>query len=366
MAPVVKELERHRERITSVVCATAQHREMLDQVLRFFDIEPQYDLGVMGPGQTPSQVAAAVLARLEPILTQERPDWVLVQGDTTTALSAALGAFYAEARVGHVEAGLRTFDKARPFPEEANRVVTDALADLCFAPTSRARENLLREGVTDSAIRVTGNTGIDALLHVASRSDVAEQAQVARLPRDRRLILVTAHRRESFGAPLRSLCEALRELAQRFAGDVHLVYPVHPNENVATPVREALGGIPNLTLIEPLEYGSLVHLMQRCVLVLTDSGGIQEEAPTLGVPVLVLRDASERPEGMEAGVARLVGTDRGAIVSETSRLLEDGEAHAQMARAVSPYGDGRAAERIVAALLDYEHSEVNPPVRGIR
>ena len=365
MAPVVKELERHRERITSFVCATAQHREMLDQVLRFFEIEPQYDLGVMGPDQTPSQVAASVLVRLEPILVQERPDWVLVQGDTTTALSAALGAFYTGARVGHVEAGLRTFDKGRPFPEEVNRVVTDALAHLCFAPTPRARENLLREGINDSAIRVTGNTGIDALLQVASRSHAREEGRLACLPRDRRLILVTAHRRESFGAPLRSLCEALCELARRFAGDVHLVYPVHPNENVARPVREELGGISNLTLIEPLEYGSLVQLMQRCVLVLTDSGGIQEEAPTLGVPVLVLRDASERPEGLEAGVARLVGTDRETIVSETSRLLEDAQAYSQMARAVSPYGDGRAAERIVAALLDCQRCEANRPIRGV-
>ena len=353
MAPVLRELERYRDEIRSVVCVTAQHREMLQQLLDLFEITPDHDLNVMQVDQTPVQVAAAVLGRLEPILIQEKPDWVLVQGDTTTVAAAALAAFYTGARVGHVEAGLRTFDKRRPFPEEVNRVVTDAVADLYFAPTPRARENLLREGIADSAVRVTGNTGIDSLLYVSTRDYDWERGPLASIPRERRLILVTAHRRESFGAPLGSVCEALRELAQRFVGDIHLVYPVHPNTNVAKPVREALAGIPNVALIDPLDYISLVHLMKRCVFVLTDSGGIQEEAPTLGVPVLVMREKNERPEGVEAGVARLVGTERRTIVAEASRLLEDAKAHARMSRTASPYGDGRAAERIVGALLAY-------------
>lgn len=351
MAPVIKELERHPDRVVSRVCVTAQHRQMLDQVLDLFAMAPDYDLDVMLPDQSPTQAAAAVLTRLEPVLQGERPDWVLVQGDTTTVAAASLAAFYAHTRVGHVEAGLRTHDKYQPFPEEINRRIAGVTADLHFAPTAWARDNLLREGVPETAIRVTGNPVIDALRMVVNLAYNPSGGPLNDVPWTRRLVLVTAHRRENFGQPQEQICLALRDLAQAYAGDIHLVYPVHPNPNVQEPARRLLEAVPGITLTDPLDYVPLVHLLKHAYLVLTDSGGLQEEAPGLGKPVLVLREVTERPEGVQAGSARLVGTDRARIVAETSCLLDQPAEYARMARAVNPYGDGHAAERIVASLL---------------
>jgi UDP-N-acetylglucosamine 2-epimerase (non-hydrolysing) len=351
MAPVLKALEAHPDRAESRVCVTAQHRQMLDQVLELFDIVPDHDLDLMTEDQTLAQVTASVFTHLEPVLAAERPDWVLVQGDTTTVMAASLLAFYRRINVGHVEAGLRTRDKYRPFPEEINRRVAGVVADLHFAPTTWARDNLLHEGVVPETIYVTGNPVIDALLMVAGRPYHPEAGPLAGLPWERRLILVTAHRRENFGRPLERICAALAEIACRYPGDVHIVYPVHLNPHVQGPVYRLLRDVPNITLLPPLDYLPLVHLMKRCTLVLTDSGGIQEEAPGLGVPVLVLREVTERPEGVEAGTVRLVGTRTEDILRETSRLLDDPAAYQHMAQAVNPYGDGHAAEYIVEALL---------------
>jgi UDP-N-acetylglucosamine 2-epimerase (non-hydrolysing) len=349
MAPVIQELRRRADRFEVQVCATGQHREMLDQVLDLFGIEPDVDLDLMQPGQTPSQVAARVLVGLEPVLREERPDWVLVQGDTTTVMAAALCAQHNRVRVGHVEAGLRSFDRAHPFPEEMNRVVADHVSDLHFAPTPRAQENLLREGIPEAGIHVTGNTVIDALLQVAAQPwEPGDGDPLRQLDGGKRLILVTAHRRENLGLPLVGICTALGELAGR--GDVQVVYPVHLNPKVWDPVHKALAGLPNVLLVEPVDYRRLVYLMKRSRLVLTDSGGIQEEAPSLGVPVLVLREVTERLEGVEAGTARVVGTDPERIVTEATRVLDDGEAYRAMAQVVNPYGDGRAARRIARGL----------------
>jgi UDP-N-acetylglucosamine 2-epimerase (non-hydrolysing) len=360
MAPIIQELKRHatpqsphatEPRFAVRVCATAQHREMLDQVLELFGIVPDTDLDLMQPGQTLSQVAARVLLALEPELRAWHPDWVLVQGDTTTVMAASLCAHYNGIRVGHVEAGLRSFDRANPFPEEMNRVVADHVGDLHFAPTTRAARNLRREGILEGQIHITGNTVIDALLQVAARPWEPPPGDYLRqLDPEKRLILVTAHRRESFGAPLKAICAALRQLAAR--GDVQIVYPVHLNPSVSHPVRQALSDLPGVFLLPPVDYQHLVYLMKRSSLVLTDSGGIQEEAPSLGVPVLVLREVTERPEGVEAGTARVVGTDPATIVSEATRLLDDELAYEAMAQAVNPYGDGRAAARIVHALWE--------------
>jgi len=356
MAPIVQELARHHDRIQSVVCVTAQHRQMLDQVLKLFEIVPNYDLDVMQDSQSPVQVAAAVLTKLEPVLRTECFDWVLVQGDTTTVVAAAMVAFYTRAKVGHVEAGLRTYDKYNPFPEEVNRRVASVIADLHFAPTQRAKENLICEGVREQSIRVTGNPVIDALQAVAGLPYDPASGLLKGLPWDRRLILVTAHRRENFGAPLEQICLALRDIALAYPGDVHIVYPVHLNPNVQEPVHRILDRVPGVTLTDPLEYLPLVYLMKHATLVLTDSGGIQEEAPGLGKPVLVLREVTERPEAVEAGTVRLVGTCRNQIVEWTERLLGDPVEYGRMARAVNPYGDGQAARRIVEAILNEEQS----------
>jgi UDP-N-acetylglucosamine 2-epimerase (non-hydrolysing) len=351
LAPVIQELRRHPQRFDARVCATAQHREMLDQVLDLFGIVPEVDLDLMEPGQTPSQVAARVLLGLEPVLRDWRPHWVLVQGDTTTVMAAALCAHYNRVRVGHVEAGLRSHDRANPFPEEMNRVVADHVSDLHFAPTQRAHDNLLREGIPASCIHITGNTVIDALLQVAGRSwEPSGSDPLGQLDPEKRWILVTAHRRESFGDPLLGICSAVRALASR--GDVQVIYPVHRNPSVWDPVHAALGDVPGIRLLPPLSYERLVYLMKRSTLVLTDSGGIQEEAPSLGLPVLVLREVTERPEGVEAGAARVVGTRPERIVAEASRLLDDAQAYEAMAEVPNPYGDGHAARRVVAALAD--------------
>ncbi len=350
MAPVVRALARRPDQFVSITCSTGQHREMLDQALGIFGLTPDHDLRVMQPGQTPTQAMARMLAAFEPLLAEVRPDWVLVQGDTTSVLAAAIATHYAQAHIGHVEAGLRTGDRWNPFPEEMNRVLADHLADLCFAPTERARHNLLAEGIADSAIRVTGNTVVDALRMILALPSLPHSAALEAIAARGRVVLVTAHRRENLGAPLERICQALRTLAGRYP-DVQFVYPVHLNPRVRQTAFGLLSGLGNLHLLDPLDYFELVWLLRRSVLVLTDSGGIQEEAPTLGVPVLVLRETTERPEAIEAGVARLVGTDVARIVDEASRLLADPAAHAAMAQAVNPYGDGRAAERVVEGLL---------------
>jgi UDP-N-acetylglucosamine 2-epimerase (non-hydrolysing) len=350
LGPVIHELSRHPDEIVSRVCVTAQHRDMLDQVLEIFGLVPDYDLDVMQDNQTPTQVASTVLARLEPILRDERADWVLVQGDTTTVAVAALAAFYARARVGHVEAGLRTGDRWQPFPEEINRRVAGVIADRHFAPTERARQNLLREDVPDARILVTGNPGIDALRWITAKPAPSEVASLE-APAGARLLLVTAHRRENFGEPLESICLALRDLVERYRDAIRIVYPVHRNPNVWGPAHQLLAGVPHITLCPPLDYLTNLHLMQRAYLVATDSGGIQEEATGLGVPALVLREVTERPEGVETGALRIVGTDRSRIVTEATRLLDDRAEYQRMAQARNPFGDGHAAERIVASLL---------------
>lgn len=348
LAPVLAELNKHK--VTSVVCVTAQHREMLDQVLALFAIQPNYDLAIMQPNQTLAELTARVLTKLDEVLRIEQPDWVLVQGDTTTVMVAALAAFYHRVKVGHVEAGLRSFDKYQPFPEEINRKIATSVSDLHFAPTELSKQNLLREGVPEANIIVTGNTVIDALLQVAEKPYDWDSSPLAAIPRDKRIILVTAHRRENFGTPLQNICVALRTIAERYP-DVHIVYPVHLNPNVQTVVHQTLANIANITLLQPLEYLPLVQLLKQSFLVVTDSGGIQEEAPGLGKPVLVLREVTERPEGVTAGTVKLVGTDTGKIVREIELLLTDKNEYDRMARAVNPYGDGYASQRIVTKLL---------------
>ncbi len=309
------------------------------------------DLDAMSGNQTPCGVAAAVLQGLEDVIREEPPDWLLVQGDTTTAMAASIAAFYGRVRVGHVEAGLRTWDRNHPFPEEINRRLISVVADLHFAPTELSRENLLRESIPEEQIVVTGNPVIDALLLVADMPDAPAGSLLRDIPDDKRLIVVTAHRRENHGEGIQSICSSLASIAEQ-RDDVHIVYPVHLNPNVREPVYELLDGVPGITLLPPLDYVSLVHLMKRASLILTDSGGIQEEAPSLGKPVLVLREKTERPEGVEAGTVRIVGTHAETILSETYRLLDDEQEYRRMATEANPYGDGHAAERIVAAMLD--------------
>jgi UDP-N-acetylglucosamine 2-epimerase (non-hydrolysing) len=342
MAPVVHELRRHADLETRLI-VTAQHREMLDQVLAAFDLRPDRDLDLMRPGAGLAELTARLVGALDEALADERPDFVLVQGDTTTVFTAGLAAFYRQIPVGHVEAGLRSGDRYDPFPEEINRRLAGVVATLHFAPTERARANLRREGVPDQAISLTGNTAIDALRYTLERLPPPPPAS------DRRLILTTLHRRENWGARMRSACEGLRDvLAER--ADVELVLPMHRNPVVRATIQEVLGGQERVELTEPLDYPGLVDLQRRAHLVVTDSGGIQEEAPSLGKPILVLRETTERPEGVEAGCARLIGTDRARVRAETLRLLDDPAAYAAMARVANPYGDGRAAERIVAAV----------------
>lgn len=354
MAPVVAAL-RASSRIEARVCVTGQHRSMLDSVLQAFGLTPDDDLDVMGPNQGLSEVFARILTRLDPILAAWRPDIVLVQGDTATSTAGALAAFYRGIDVGHVEAGLRTGDMTSPWPEEGNRRLTAVVTKRHYAPTERARLALLAEGYTEESVRVTGNTVIDALLHTVEATlrdgplKRAIEAEFAWIDRRKRLVLVTGHRRESFGEGFRGICGALAALAER--PDVEIVYPVHLNPNVRGPVFAHLGQRSNVRLIEPVDYPRFVALMARAHLILTDSGGIQEEAPALRKPVLVMRDTSERPEAIEAGVARLVGTDPGSIVAAVSALLDDPRLYAAMANGASPFGDGCASERIVADLL---------------
>ena len=354
MAPVVKAMIA-TSGIDARVCVTAQHRDMLDQVLGLFGIHPDYDLNIMKGGQDLTHITSAVLAGLRPVLGDFKPDRILVHGDTTTTLAASLAAFYRKIPVAHVEAGLRTGDIHRPFPEEMNRKLTDAIADLYFAPTEIAAANLRAEGAPQSRIIVTGNTVIDALFHVTAllRGDVRlrqeMKAQFPYLADGRRLILVTGHRRENFGEGFERICAALARLSER--DDVSIVYPVHLNPNVREPVGRTLGDRAGIHLIEPLEYLPFVYLMEQAYLIITDSGGIQEEAPALGKPVLVTREVTERPEAVDAGTVKLVGTAIEAIVGESERLLDDDDVHAAMSRAHNPYGDGKASERIVKEIM---------------
>jgi UDP-N-acetylglucosamine 2-epimerase (non-hydrolysing) len=324
---------------------------MFDEVLSLFGIVPDYDLDVMQEAQSPTQIAAKVLAKLERVLVAEQPDWVLVQGDTTTAMAAAVAAFYTKARVGHVEAGLRTYDKSEPFPEEINRRIAGTVADLHFAPTKRACENLLRENVPAENILLTGNPVVDALFAIAEFPYDFDSGPLTGIPRDKRILLVTAHRRENFGQPLETICRALRRIADSYHSSAHIVYPVHLNPNVWGPVHRMLSGTPGITLLPPLSYLSFIKLLKQSYLVLTDSGGLQEEAPCLGKPVLVLRNNTERPEAVEAGTSRLVGLVVENIVDETARLLDNEHAYQQMGRGILCYGNGKAAQRIVSGLL---------------
>jgi len=352
MAPVVKVLERHSDRVECCVCVTAQHREMLDSVLRLFNVTPKYDLNVMTEDQPLGRLTASILTSLDPVLERERPDWLLVQGDTTTAMAAALLGFYHHVQIGHIEAGLRTHDKYAPFPEEINRRIADTLADVYFAPTEWARDNLIREGTDPDSVFLTGNPVIDALHIIADKPYDPSDSPLESIDWNKRILLVTAHRRENFGAPLEGICTALTQIANRYSNGVEIVYPVHLNPSVQRGVRSILSGYPNIKLLPPLDYQPLVYLMRESYLILTDSGGIQEEAPSLGKPVLVLRDKTERPEGVKAGTAKLIGTHTEDILRETNRLIDDPCAYEEMAKAVNPYGDGHAAERIADVLLN--------------
>ena len=348
MAPIVRLLAQTAG-MESRVCVTAQHRQMLDQVLKLFEIKPFYDLNLMREDQSLAQLSADIFTYLDPVFDDFQPDWVLAQGDTTTVAITALLSYFRRVKFGHVEAGLRTHDKWQPFPEEINRRVAGVTADLHFAPTEWAKNNLLHEGIKEGSIKVTGNTVIDALQFVAKQPEPEEVKKI--IPADgknQRLILVTAHRRENFGKPLEDICRALKLLAAR--GDVEIIYPVHLNPNVQEPVNRLLKGVKHVTLLAPLDYLPLVHLMKRAALILTDSGGIQEEAPAFGIPTLVLREVTERPEGVAAGTLKLVGTETSSIVSAAKRLLDDESEYAKMSGAANPYGDGHAAGRIVQHL----------------
>ncbi len=351
MAPVVHALRARPDLFESQICVSAQHRAMLDQVLGVFGLHADHDLDLMTPGQSPVQIVSRVLDRLPPLLREVGPSVLLVQGDTMTSFAAAFAAFLGRVPVGHVEAGLRTGDRWQPFPEEMNRVLTTRIADIHFAPTTKSRDQLLAEGIAPSDVVLTGNTVIDALLQTVRPSYQFTSPGLAALDASRRLVRVTTHRRESFGAPLRSTCAAIRELAGRFP-DLQFVLPVHPNPEVKGTVQSLLCDVPGVLLIEPVDYVEFVQLMNRATIILTDSGGVQEEAPSLGKPVLVLREVTERPEGVDAGTAVVVGTNQARIVEVACELLSSRAAYERMANAVSPYGDGHASERIVAALSE--------------
>ncbi|MCM1520989.1 MAG: UDP-N-acetylglucosamine 2-epimerase (non-hydrolyzing) [Lachnoclostridium sp.] len=365
MAPLVKHLQSRPDQFETIVTVTGQHRQMLDQVLEIFDIKPDYDLNIMKPGQDLYDITARVLTGMRDVIDQAKPDVILVHGDTTTSTAAALAAFYRQIPVGHVEAGLRTYNIYSPWPEEINRQMTSRIATYNFAPTPLSHDNLVAERIPDSSITITGNTVIDALYTVVDKikSDASLAAglddllresgyDTSRLDGDRRLVLITGHRRENFGEGFLNICNAIKELAEAYPG-VDFVYPMHLNPNVRRPINEVFGTEKrdNLYFIEPLEYLSFVHLMSKASVILTDSGGIQEEAPGLGIPVLVMRDTTERPEALDAGTVKLVGTDRKAIVENVSLLLDDPAAYKAMSQAVNPYGDGKACPRIADALL---------------
>ncbi|MGQ9630666.1 MAG: non-hydrolyzing UDP-N-acetylglucosamine 2-epimerase [bacterium] len=350
MAPLIKALKSDAH-FSASIAVTAQHREILDQVLRLFSITPDYDLNIMRKDQTPSEIVGRAITGLDKLLRERKPDAILVQGDTTTALAAALAGYHLKIKVGHVEAGLRTGDKFNPFPEEINRRLIGQIADFHFAPTQRAKENLAREGITENVF-VTGNTVVDALKEIVQKGYVFSTPELSALDYSRsRVILLTSHRRESWGKPLKNICEAVVEIVRKYP-DVEVVFPIHPNPKIRKTARNILNGLPRIHLLEPLNYGELINLMNRSHIVMTDSGGIQEEAATLGKPILTLRKMTERPEGVEAGVSRVVGTDRKEIVEQVSLLLDDGELHARMSRGSDLYGDGTAGLRIAALLKE--------------
>jgi UDP-N-acetylglucosamine 2-epimerase (non-hydrolysing) len=360
MAPVIHAMREDAAKFNTIICVTAQHRQMLDQVLELFDIVPDYDMDIMSDNQDLFDVTSRALTGLKSIIHKEQPDIVLVQGDTTTAFVASLAAFYLNIRIGHIEAGLRTYDKYHPFPEEKNRHMISVLADFHFAPTQWAKCNMLNEGIAAENIWVTGNTVIDALLMTLHQQSMADKGRSLEeyfknehkldlFCNSKRIILVTGHRRENFGEGFRNICEALKEISQQ-REDILIVYPVHLNPNVQEPVKTILDGIANVCLIEPLQYEPFVFLMSRSCLILTDSGGVQEEAPSMGKPVLVMRNTTERPEGVEAGVVKLVGTHKGKIVNETLSLLNDKQIYDKMAKSANPYGDGNSSKRIVEIL----------------
>ena len=354
MAPLIKEIQKS-ENFESKICVTAQHRQMLDQVLKIFEIEPDHDLNIMTSNQSLFDITAKIIAGLQEVLVSEKPDLVVVQGDTTTTFAASLAAFYTKTMVAHLEAGLRTMNKFAPFPEEINRRITSAIADIHLAPTPWARDNLLRENIDPKNVFVTGNTVIDALFSVVAilkKSHPNFDSLFKGIDFGKKVVLITGHRRENFGEGFRNICEAIRDLARTFP-DVEFVYPVHFNPNVRKPVNEILHGVRNVHLLEPLDYEPFVYAMERSCLILTDSGGVQEEAPSLGKPVLVMRDTTERPEAIEAGTVRLVGTDKKRIVDGVSTLLTDSAEYLRMSRAHNPYGDGLASQRIVKILSDW-------------
>lgn len=357
MAPLVKQFLKYPNEFDTKVCITAQHREMLDQVLNFFEIVPDFDLNLMKPNQNLYTLTGDIITGLKPVLEEFKPDYVFVHGDTTTTMASSIAAFYAGAKVCHVEAGLRTFDKWSPFPEEMNRQLTGRIADLNFAPTIASKENLLRENVAEKDILVTGNTVIDALLHSVSMVDKIDDLELEELKGkiniEKRIVLVTGHRRENHGEGFINICTALKEIAIKNP-DVQIIYPVHLNPNVLKPVHEMLGNIGNIKLIAPLAYPSFVWLMNKSYLIITDSGGVQEEAPSLGKPVLVMRDTTERPEAVEAGTVILVGTDTERIINEATKLLIDKSLYTEMSSLHNPYGDGTACEKIVNHLLQQD------------
>lgn len=351
IAPVIRELRKHPDKFICRICVTAQHRQMIDPLLKLFDIKPDYDLDIMQENQSLEYITNNVLTKIGRLIKKEKPDYLFVQGDTTTAMASSLAAFYRKIKIAHIEAGLRTWNKLHPYPEEINRKIIDSVSDLCFAPTERAKRNLLREGISEENIKVTGNTVIDALLDTASNSfDSKGTILEGILFNERKVILVTAHRRENFGQPLINICNAIKEIAVRYP-DVHFVYPVHFNPNIQKPVYSNLDGIENILLTKPLEYELFVHLMKRSYLILTDSGGLQEESPSLGKPVIVLREVTERPEAVETGTAVIAGTQPERIIEKVINLLDNKKDYERMSKAINPYGDGRASERIVSYLL---------------
>jgi len=355
LAPVIKSFQQNSNSIESVVCVTGQHREMLDQALNLFEIYPDYDLDLMKSNQTLVELSNETLYKINEIVIKVKPDLVLVQGDTTTALFACLAAYYNKVNIGHVEAGLRTHEKYDPFPEEINRKLITSIADIHFAPTQSARENLLNENISDSQIYVTGNSVIDALFWILEKNFELMSPCFEKIDFNKRIILVTAHRRESFGHYIEEICEGLAKLAKT-RDDIEIVYPVHLNPNIHQPVEKIVGWIPNIHLIPPLDYAVFISLMNKSHIILTDSGGIQEEAPSLGKPVLVLREVTERPEAVEAGTVKVVGRTSEKIVHEVSILLDDEKEYNKMARAINPYGDGKASRRIINFILKWLES----------
>jgi UDP-N-acetylglucosamine 2-epimerase (non-hydrolysing) len=354
VAPIIKELKRFPDKFICQTCITGQHRQMVEPLLKIFNIKPDFDLDIMRKNQTLEYITTSVVNKVSELIKAENPDYLMVQGDTTTAMAASLSAFYNRLKIAHIEAGLRTWNKYEPYPEEINRRIIDSLSDLCFAHTEQAKNNLIKEGIETDKIKVTGNTVIDALLDVANKSFPIESTILERLPKNnKKIILVTAHRRENFGQPINDICKAIKEIAKQ-RDDVYFIYPVHLNPNIQKPVYFHLDDIENVLLVAPLEYVEVVHLMKRAFIIMTDSGGLQEESPSLGKPVLVLRDVTERPEAVETGAIEVVGTDTHQIVNRFNTLIDSEGLYKQMSEAENPYGDGKASCRIVQSILDYE------------